>query len=221
MGWKAFAIFATDQPGYFGSKPVHSASIAEKVRLKLGLTDYAPVGEEDFDAALNPHRGALYIGGYPGGTILCESSLPSHFFDELSQRAISGGSTRFAQAKAELLRLYPEGEVMAIVLHSVVNLWGYSVYARGQLIRSAAGASDDGLLANMGAPLPEEMRSLQECAIDRIDEDGDGEALVFEVSARMFGQRMDELGEIPLRLTEYRRKTSAPLALVKRLFGRR
>jgi len=221
MGWKAFAIFATDQPGYFGSKPVHSASIAEDVRFRLGLTDYAPAGEVDFDAALNPRQGALYIGGYPGGTLICDSDLPSHFFDERSQRAISGRSTRFQEVKAEVLRLYPDGEVMAIVLHSVVNLWGYSVYSHGQLIRSAAGASDDGLLANTGAPLPEELRRLQECAIDKVDEEGDGEALVFEVAARMFGQRMDALEEIPLRLTEYRPRTSGPVTFVKRLFGRR
>ena len=220
MGWKAFAIFATDQPGYFGSKPLHSTSAAEDVRARLGLADYEAVGEEDFDVAMYPRQGALYIGAYPGGTILCESSLPSHFFDERSQRAISGTSARFAELKSRLLTLYPNGEVMAIVLHSVVNLWGYSVYARGQLLRSAAGASDNGLITNIGAPLPEELRSLQQCAIDKIDEEGDGEELVFEVSARMFGQRMDAFEDLPLRLTAYRRRNSAPVAFFKRLFSR-
>ena len=220
MGWKAFAILATDQAGYFGSRPVHSASIAEDVRARLGLTDYESAGEEDFYAALHPRQGALYIGGYPGGTIICESALPSCFFDDRSRHAINGRSARFAEVKARLLQLYPDGEVMAIVLHSVVNLWGYSVYARGQLLRSAAGDSDNGLLANTGEPLPEEVRSLQECAIDKVDEEGDGEDLVFEVSVRMFGQRLDTFEELPLRLTTYRRKTSAPVAFVKRLFGR-
>ena len=110
---------------------------------------------------------------------------------------------------------------MAIVLHSVVNLWGYSVYSKGQLLRSAAGASDDGLLVNEGAPLPEELRGLKECAIDKVDEEGYGEELVFDVSARMFGRRMDAFDELPLRMTEFKRKTFAPVAFVKRLLGRR
>lgn len=220
MGWKASAIFATDQAGYFGSRPLHSAATAEDVRARLGLADYEPVGEEDFLTALHPRRGALYIGAYPGGTIVCESSLPAYFFDDRSHRAISGESSKFTAVKAQMLKLYPDGELMAIALHSVVNLWGYSVYSRGQLLRSAAGASDNGLLANTGAPLPEELRGLQACAIDKVDEEGDGEELVFDVSARMFGRRMDAFDEIPLRMTEYRRKSSAPVAFVRRLFGR-
>lgn len=220
MGWKAFAVFATDRAGYFGSNPTHSASIAEDVRARLGFTDYEPAGEEDIYTALNPRRGALYIGGYPGGTIICDSALPSYFFDERSRRKINGESIRLAEVQARLLRLYPDGEVLAVVLHSVVNLWGYSVYSRGNLLRSAAGDSDKGLLANTGDPLPEELPSLQECPIDKVDEEGDGESLVFEVSARMFGQRLDAFDDIPLRLTHYRRKTSAPVAFVKRLFGR-
>jgi len=221
MGWKAFAIFATNQSGYFATMPLHSAAMAEDVRARLGLAGYEPVAEVDFYSALNPRRGALFIGAYPGGTIVCDDSLAPYLFDELSNNAITGKSSKFEETKAKLLGLYPDGEVMSIVLHSVVNLWGYSVYVRGQHLRSAAGDSDNGLLANAGEPLPEEARALQVCAIDKIDEEGDGEELVFEVAARMFGKRLDAFEDIPLRLTEYRRKSSAPVAFVKRLFGRK
>jgi len=221
MGWKAFAILATNESGYFGTLPSHNAEAAEEVRGRLGLSDYEPLAEQRFETALHPRRGALYIGAYPGGTIVCENALPSYFFDDRSQRAISGASRKFAHFKEQLLALYPEGEVMAIVLHSVVNLWGYSVYSRGQLLRSAAGASDNGLIANLGEPLPEELRGLRECAIDKVDEEGFGEELVFDVSARMFGRRMDAFDELPLRMTEYKRRTSSPVAFVKSLFGRK
>ena len=167
MGWKAFAIFATGEPGYFGSFPQHDPEVAESIRLRLGLAGYERSGEQTLDVAL-----------------------------------------------------YPDGEVMALVLHSVVNLWGYSVYSRGKLLRSAAGASDNGLITNLGEPLPEELRALRECPIDKVDEQGDGEELVFDVARRMFGKRIDEFPELPLRMNAYRRKDAAPMALIKKLFGR-
>jgi len=64
--------------------------------------------------------------------------------------------------KSRLLRLYPEGQVVAVVLHSVINLWGYTIYSQGQRVRSAAGAANDGLIVSVGAPLSEEAKVLQQ-----------------------------------------------------------
>ncbi len=220
MGWKAFAVFATATPGYFGTAPPHDPAAAEALRAQLGLEDYERVGEQDFDDAIYPDSNALFIGAYPGGCILCAQDLATAFFDPAAQRRIKGLRGDAEAFRLRLLALHPQGEVMAIVLHSVVNLWGYSVYAQGRLLRSAAGASDEGLFANAGTPLPEELAVLQRCPIDRVDEEGEGEELVFEVSARMFGQRLDSLNPSPLRMTAYRR-TRGAAALLKRLFGRR
>jgi hypothetical protein len=222
MGWKTFAVLATNQPGYFGSAPTHDPAAAEALRQQLGLDDYVPAeGTHDFDTAMYPQRGSLYIGAYPGGCILCEQDLPSAFFEDNARRKISGARGGLDVVRDRLLGLYPQGEVMALVLHSVVNLWGYSVYAQGRHLRTAAGASDNGLIANLGAPLPEETPGLQHCPIERVDEEGDGEELVFAVSARMFGNRMDSTGIRPLYMTHYRRRPRFGLSALQRFFGAR
>ncbi len=220
MGWKAFAVFATAVPGYFGTRPRHQAQRAEQLRLRLGLSGYVYVGSATLDAALYPRKGALYIGAYPDGAIVCESQLVCQLFDDASCRKIGGGDAPFAEFKPALLGLYPAGEVLALVLHSVVNLWGYSLYAGGKLRRSAAGASDDGIIANEGAPLPEERRVLDICAIEEVDEEVGGEELVFDVAARMFGLRLDGVDQSHLELSEYRRAPGAIASFFKKMLGK-
>lgn len=220
MGWKAFAVFATAVPGYFGTRPRHEAQRAEQLRLRLGLSGYAYVGPATLEAALYPRKGALYIGAYPDGAIVCETQLVCQLFDAASCHKIGGGTAPFAEFKPALLGLYPAGEVLALVLHSVVNLWGYSLYAGGKLRRSAAGASDDGIIANEGAPLPEERRVLDACAIEEVDEEVGGEELVFDVSARMFGQRLDAFDQFHLELSEYRKASGPVASFFKKMLGK-
>jgi hypothetical protein len=219
MGWKAFVILASAEPGYFGSQPSHDAQRADALRDKLGLSAYERTGESDFISALYPRSGALWIGAYPRGTIVCHMKLPSYFFDAPARRTISGAAIKLPDFKAQLLDLYPKGQVLAIVLHSVVNLWGYSLYANGQLVRSVAGASDDGIFANVGEPLPEESRVLDMCSIENVDEEGYGEDLVFDVATRFLGGRIDELESHTLAMSQYE-KRSGFSSLVKRLFAR-
>lgn len=220
MGWKAFALFATDDTaGYFGSLPAHSSELAEHTRIKLGLTPYDAIGTQTFDQCMHPPKRSLFLGAYPRGLVICEPELPCYFFDDKPRRRISGTRIEFQQFESNLLNHYPNGEVLAIVLHSVVNLWGYSLYSKGQLVRSAAGASDDGPMVNVGVPLPEEEKILRKCPIDRIDEEGLGEDLVFDVTARFLGKRIDEFAEINLEMAEYKRKRSGPASFIKKFFG--
>jgi hypothetical protein len=160
MGWKANVIFASEDPGYFAKLPPHDPKNADALRNRLGLAHFESAGESGFEMAMYPQSGHLYIGAYPRGVILCESELPCALFDSEAQRNIVG-SPRFPDGfTANLLGLYPRGQVLAAVLHSVVDLWAYSLYVNGQHVRTAAGASDDGLVANQGALLPEETRLL-------------------------------------------------------------
>ncbi|WP_295952207.1 hypothetical protein [Rhodoferax sp.] len=145
--------------------------------------------------------------------------MPGHFFVTQARKAIQGTKLQRPDLKTQLLNLYPSGQVLAIVLHSVVNLWGYSLYAKGQLVRSAAGASDDGLIANIGKALPEESRVLDLCAIENVDEEGYGEELVFDVASRFLGGRIDALESHTLALGQYEKSSGFP-SLVKRLFAR-
>jgi hypothetical protein len=215
MGWKAFVVFAAEEQGYFGTMPVHDPERADKIREQLGLIGFERKGPVVLESVMNPKRGQLVIGAYPRGVAICHRDAPGCFFDDRSHRKISGSAGGFARFKDNLLALYPTGEVTAIVLHSVVNLWGYSVYNNGRLLRSAAGASDDGIIVDEGAPLPEESRILATCPIDSIDEEGVGEELVFDVSTRMFGTRIDEIDNLALPMTEYTRH-----GLLRSLIGR-
>ncbi len=219
MGWKIFAIFAAEEAGYFGTLPPHDPARAERLREQLGLGGYDHVGPSRFVDAMYPRGGALHIGAYPRGMILCDVDLPACFFDAQSRHSINGAGMEFGEFKSRLLALYPDGLVVALVLHSVVNLWGYSVYSRGALLRSAAGASDDGLIANHGAPLAEEAAILGICPVDGVDAEGYGEELVFDVSARLFGKRIDAFAEIALDLSAYGKQKTGVASFLKKLFG--
>ena len=219
MGWKACAIFASAEPGYFGTAPQHQPQRADALCHQLGFAGYVRSGESDLVSALYPSSGTLSVGAYPHGTIVCERNLPGHFFDTPARKTIQGAKVQRPDIKTQVLNLDPTGQVLAIVLHSVVNLWGYSLYAKGQLVRSAAGASDDGLFANTGKPLPEESRVLDMCSIENVDEEGYGEELVFDVASRFLGGRIDALENHTLALSQYE-KRSAFSSLVKRLFAR-
>jgi hypothetical protein len=215
MGWKASVVFAAEESGYFSSVLQHNQARAEQIRERLGLKDYEPVGPAVFETAMNPNRGQLFIGAYSRGVVVCHDDAPGAFFDDSSRRKISGSAGDFAEFKDKLMAMYPKGEVIAIVLHSVVNLWGYSVYVNGRLLRRAAGASDNGLIVNEGTPLPEEARVLATCPMEEVDTEGMGEELVFDVSSRLFGKSMNETAtNLALPMTEYKRK-----GLFKRLFS--
>lgn len=221
MGWKAFTLFATDQPsGYFGSFPQHDPERAEAIRIRLGLDRYEIKGKSTFEQGIYPQNGSLFIGAYPGGTILCEEDLPFDFFDEISEKTHVPGVER-RNFRSNFLNLYPAGQVLAIVLHSVVDLWGYSLYSKGKWIRAATGSSDDGLIGQFGQPLPEEERILRECPIEKVHEEGIGEELVFDVSTRFLGKRIDAFDEFNLQMTEYQKQVSCPFSFFKRLFGRK
>jgi hypothetical protein len=145
--------------------------------------------------------------------------LPMQFLDDESAPAVTGGPLTSNGFRSGLLALYPHGEVLAIFLHSVVDLWGFSLYRDGQLIRLACGSADDGLISSVGTPLPEELSSLRGCPIEKVCEEGDGEGLVFDVlAARMLGKRFDEVDGFPLLLSEYENRSRGLLSRIKSVF---
>jgi hypothetical protein len=203
----------------FGSFPAHDRGSAERLMERLRLENYDFAQLTTFDQGMYPPKETLFIGSYADGMALCELDLPCHFFNEEAGRAIGGNRTHSGAFKADILGLYPAGQVLILILHSVVNLWGYSLYVSGKLVRSAAGASDNGLIVDLGTPLPEEAEILARCQIERIDEEGLGEEPVFEVAKRVFVKRIDTFDELPLQMSEYKRKPNRSRSLLRRLLG--
>lgn len=222
MGFKTFTIFCTDRPGYFGTSPAHDPAKAAQLLSVLGLQDYELVSD---DAHVNdyPQKGDLYLGAYENGVVIAHDTLPALLFDEASRKRNFGRVEDIPTFRDAIHRLFPDGEVTALILHSVVNMWGFSVYKKGELIRSACGAEGE-FFGSTGAPLPEEESILAEHPIETIDS-GDvaySEELVFEVARRALGHRYDEDPAVDeLKCSHFKRKADpvGKKSFLSRLFG--
>ena len=222
MGFKTFTIFCTDRPGYFGTSPTHDPAKATQLLSVLGLQDYELVSD---DAHVHdyPDKGELYLGAYKGGVVIAHDTLPALLFDEASRKRNFGRVEDNAAFRQALHGLFPAGEVTTLILHSVVNMWGFSVHKKGELLRSASGAEGE-FFGSTGAPLPEEESVLAEHPIETIDS-GDvaySEELVFEVARRVLGHRYDEDPMVDeLKCSYFKRKADPPgkKSFLSRLFG--
>lgn len=185
MGWKASFIIVSD--------PVWPAD--EGLLRKMGFLDLVKKDEQPFEAVINPKEHWVYIGKYKDNLIICTQDVNSGFFEET-----------VTPVEERLHGLFPKSEICAVVLHSVVNLWGFAVTINKEKIRAMAGSADDGTFLEMGAPLPEEMELLSKAYKDEngnrvynlnddpddlYSEDAVGENYVFEICARYFGEDLD------------------------------
>ena len=148
------------------------------------------------------------------GLIIADQHLPSWLIAEERASQISGGSQYATKVGAALLAAFPKATIFTLVLHSVVNLWGFAWYENGRKIRATWGAADDGLMLDFGAPLPEE-------AVYRQSDDTPdvvGEDTCFAVSSRILGKRIDQFPLENIQLTRFKpaRRPPWPLSLFKR-----
>lgn len=189
MGWKASMIII-HQPG----------EVEHRELLKrLGFINLNRIADRHLGSAMLPPEDKIYIGNYKDCLLLCEYNLPYTFFNE---------NPPFIE---ELLtHLFPDKEIGIIVLHSVVNLWGFSIIKNGKRIRTRAGYDARNVI-DFGAPVKEEEYLLSKSFIDEesgermyfLDgckepcmEDVIGEEFVFAVCARYFGKKLDEADEL-------------------------
>lgn len=201
MGWKASCVFvAHDKPDFLTRPLMHDAARAQQICQQLGYAGYQPGDATSFDVAIYPKLGELFIGAYADGCIIANNHLCDAMIAQDKIGKIAGTSAQAQAARAKLLAAYPQARIFALVLHSVVNLWGFAYYEGGKLQRAAWGSGDDGLAQDIGAPWPEEQNYRQG---ENWQEDisGEGEDLCFAVSAHTLGARLDEMPfeEIPLQ----------------------
>lgn len=185
MGWKASTIVIT--------KPSHINN--EELLTKLGLKNLTKIQDEPFEVAIYPKDNTAYIGTYKNNLIICEPKLPMQFFEDNE-----------TEIEKILVNEFPTSEICSIVLHSVVNLWGYSIIKNGKKLRARAGSFDDGTFVEIGEPLDEEKELLSKSTIDQngkrtyifedvddepMTEDQVGENFVFAIWKRYFDEELD------------------------------
>jgi hypothetical protein len=190
MGWKA-SIVIIHNPDREGN---------EQLLQELGFNISAKIKAESFETVINPEDNKVYVGAYKGNIIICSSDIPLQFFEDTE-----------TQTENNFKRLFPNSEICAIVLHSTVNLWGYSIVKNGQKIRARAGSTDDGTFVEVGEPLEEEKELLSNSKLDSsgirtfvfedvpgevFSEDQVGENFVFSICKRYFGEALDEADEL-------------------------
>jgi hypothetical protein len=117
MGWKASTIII--------NKP--TTVNTETLLKELGFDNLTRIEDEPFEVAINPDDNKVYIGSYKDNLLVCAPDIPMQFFEDnetLTEKTLN--------------RIFPKSEICSIVLHSSVNLWGYSVTQNGQKIRARA-----------------------------------------------------------------------------------
>ncbi|MGN7786731.1 DUF6928 family protein [Niabella sp. 22666] len=204
MGWKASMIII-HQPGEVDHR---------ELLRRLGFINLDKIPDMHVGSAILPAEDKIYIGNYKNNLLICEPNLPYTFFNE---------QPPFTE---ELLtHIFPDKEIAVIVLHSVVNLWGFSVIKNGKRIRTRAGYDARNVI-DFGAPLPEEEYLLSKSFIDEesgqkmylldgwrepCTEDATGEEFVFAVCARYFGEKLDQADELfDTELTGYEVSKTLP-----------
>lgn len=185
MGWKSSTIIIASR------KEVNELELLSN----LGFNNLKEIESEPFEVAINPDDGKIYIGKYKGNLLICTQNLPMTFLEEtvsLGEKVIS--------------KYFPKTEICSLVLHSVVNLWGYSVSKDTKKIRVRVGTSDDGTIIDYGEPLEQELYLLSKSKVEKdgrriyyldefpdeaLEEDQVGENFVFELANRYIGQNLD------------------------------
>ncbi|MEO0530192.1 MAG: hypothetical protein AAF266_06390 [Planctomycetota bacterium] len=214
MGWKCSFVVATEsKDAQLASGPMHKPSLADQIASTLG--DFIADGTTTFEEGCYPSDGRLYIGAYDGSIIVGDLGIGSEFMEVETPTEL-----------ATLRSFLPKSDVLAFQLQSVVNWYGYAYYKRGNLDRLRVGCADEGVLHDLGNPLPEEEPLFAKSYVnadgeqvwpfeyngetDEMDHSSMGEEFVFEVSRRVFGERFDSFDHSKLAMSAYRKRRGLP-----------
>jgi len=186
VGWKADAVLI---------RPAALEAPANALLTELGCQSLSALGEKPYSQVIWPDKSTNWVGAMRDCVIISARGA--------AERFIEARPSPFADA---LFRRFPQSEVAAVTLHSVVNLWGFALYHDGSPIRRKAGSADEGAFEDFGSSIPEEHDLLSKSALDAkgtriyrlpefpeedLSEDQVGEEYVFRVYERLTGERPD------------------------------
>ena len=142
MGAKDWMIMYadTDIAGVLRNHPPidRAATRAVVERLHPGAS-LIPFQDGTLADQSNPEDGTVYAGVYPGLTVLLTEEAAQDRPSQLPQRFVDEAQGRTVYLHA---------------MHSVVGWFAYAVWENGVLRRSLSLSPDDGILENIGEPLP-------------------------------------------------------------------
>ena len=145
MGWKASCILINERgPGYLGTMPTHDTERARRLIADFGLGPCRSRGMTNLLENLHPVD--LIVGAYDGAAIIGAPEVVGSCFAPADE----GRSPADDPLLGRILRAYPSASILCIVLHSVVDLFGYAYYQGGSLIRAFGGADGDPVLMDVG-----------------------------------------------------------------------
>lgn len=144
MGWNISTIVVTNPP------PIDM----EELLTNLGFKNLIKIEDRNFDTAISPKDGQVYVGFIDNNLIVSVNTLP---FDSLTNQ--------LSETELALTKLFPKSEICTLTTVSSVNHFGYAVIKNGNKIRVKAGDFDHGTLIDYGEPLAEEQILLQQSKI--------------------------------------------------------
>ena len=86
-----------------------------------------------------PPEGTVYAGSFPGIDILCDRDVMDYQPSEFPARYLNAAAGR---------------RVILHAMHSVTDTFAYAIWDNGSLVRSLCLSPDDGIVENIGDPLP-------------------------------------------------------------------
>ncbi|MEZ6142778.1 MAG: hypothetical protein R3B84_19625 [Zavarzinella sp.] len=222
MGWKAACIVATTTDKPLLSKIAHhDHELADQVATQIAPS-YLFHRQSSFEDGCYPQNGNLYVGAYHHSIVIGDIALTNSCFEEKAPPIIS-----------QLNQLLPNCCCVALLLHSVVNLYGYAVFHNGKPVRIRAGCADDGEYLNFGVPIAEELPLDAKASTtptgeriwtvdiqgtpEEFDHSSIGEEYVFAISKRFFGEQFDQFDHDQLTMSEYKLQKKSFLS---RLMGK-
>lgn len=196
MGTKMFCVFINErEPGYLGTFPAHDPEKAKEMLEKLGYSEYSALKPFSQTTILSEGidwlKESIFIGAYPGATIVCDEDLATGFFIQPHNERVK-----------HILATFPNATIVVAVLISTSSGWGYAVYEQGKLLRMSSGDGDTGITDDFGSLLPEELSHFKSSVVrdgmryflwDSFTQQHEsnhvdyGESLVFSILNRIFG----------------------------------
>lgn len=190
MGWKTSMIIVNSDNEFD----------KDEIFESLGYYKLKSIDKQYFESVINPDDEKIYIGKYNGNTIICIQDLPLESLDSTVSRAERILSTKF-----------PDTDIVTFALHSVVNLWGYSIVNNGKKLRVRAGSSEGGTMVEFGEITEEEKELFSKSKLnstgervfvfdtmpdEEFQDDQVGENFVFDISKKYLGEKLDACDEL-------------------------